>query len=72
MIDGDRSNQRCYENDSIGKEGGKASGPGNEAGNKESETAQIIPKEVCTTTTVEAIFQVASPKAFSVVQIEIV
>ena len=45
--------------------GGKASGPGNEAGNKESETAPIIPEEVCPTTTVEAIFRVASPKAFS-------
>jgi len=51
--------QRYYENDRIGKEGDKASGPGNEAGSKESEAAPIIPEEVCTTTTVEAIVRVA-------------
>ena len=44
--------QRYYENDGSRKEGGKASGPGNETGSKESEAAPIIPEEICPTTTV--------------------
>jgi hypothetical protein len=44
--------QRYYENDGSRKEGCKASGPGNEAGIKEGETAPFSPEEVCPTTTV--------------------
>jgi hypothetical protein len=56
----------------LEKKAAKPSGLGNEAGNKESETATIIPEEACTTTTVEAIFRIAfyrrHPKLFRMVR----